>query len=72
MNGKKHFPESYVVSIYGIQLNISGYYYPYESETNTPQEIEIVDVVHESECIKDLLNEGVLKQIECEILVEYY
>ena len=72
MSNKKTFPETFIVNIYGIELNVYGYYYPYESETNAPSEIEIVDVVHESECIKDLLNEGVLKQIECEILVEYY
>jgi hypothetical protein len=72
MSKKKYLPESWIVNIYGIELNIKGYYYPYEPETNAPQEIEITDIIHESECIESLLNEGIKKSIECEILVNYY
>ena len=71
MSNKKTLPETFIVNIYGIELNVYGYYYPYESETNAPDEIEIVDIVHESECIKDLLCDSVIEKIKTDILQDY-
>lgn len=71
MSNKKTLPETFIVNIYGIELNVYGYYYPYELETNALDEIEIVDIVHESECIKDLLSESVIEQIKTDILEDY-
>lgn len=72
MSAKKYLPESWIVNIYGIELNIKGYYYLYEPETNAPQEIEITDIIHESECIEPLLSEDMISKIKDNILEEYY
>lgn len=72
MSSRKQSPESWIVNIYGIELQVYGYYEAPEDETNSPQGVEITDVNHAEECIKDLLSDDMLSDVQTEILQNYY
>ena len=72
MSKKITLPESYIINMYGIELQVYGYYEAAEDETNAPQGIEIVNINHENECIKIILSDEFINDIQTKILEEYY